>query len=287
MTIAATCAPPLTASGKPRMTLPQNACDCHFHIFDEPSQQVPERSYTAPTASQADYDALMKTLGFTRSVIVQPSIYGDDNQTTMLACQGQSNRKAIVVIDETISRQELQALHEQGAVGCRINWLFQSGININNLQSLAGKIAEFGWHIQVLADISQIESLEDFIRDVPVPIIFDHMGHMPTHKTVHNPHFKHFCRLLSEGRIWAKLSGAYRISSRINGLYEDAQATAEALMKANPDHLVWGTDWPHPQTAPMPDDTQLLNSFLEWIPASLHQRIFSDNPARLYQFENQ
>lgn len=280
------CAPPRPASAAPKIALPANACDCHFHIFDEPSQQVPERNYTAPTASQEAYQALMDTLGVTRSVVVQPSIYGADNRTTMQACHNQANRKAIVVIDETITKSELQDLHDQGAVGCRVNWLFNSGVKIDNLHRLAAKIADFGWHIQVLADISQIESLSTLLQDVPVPVIFDHMGHMPTHKTIHDAHFKEFIALLSEGRIWAKLSGAYRISARINGHYEDAEAAAQALVAANPEQLVWGSDWPHPQTEPMPDDSLLLDAFLDWIPSSYHQQIFADNPARLYHFDD-
>ena len=90
---------------------------------------------------------------------------------------------------------------------------------------------------------------------------------------------------LSQGRIWVKLSGPYRISARYPD-YEDVQPMHEALLEANPDQLLWGTDWPHPRLAEnMPDDGHLLDLFNQWTPdAALRKKILVDNPAKLYRF---
>ena len=279
------CAAPLPIKDSPKASLPEYSCDTHFHIFDAPSQQVPMRSYTAPRAPLSDYRQLQNRLGFQRSVIVQPSVYGADNQTTMSVCQNDPNMRAIVVIDSDITDTELQRLSAAGAVGCRVNMLFSSGVDIQDVKALAHKIADYGWHIQFLADISKLEDISALLQDFPVPIMFDHMGHMPAGEGVHNADFQRFCAYLAEGRIWTKLSAAYRVTSQPDSRYEDVAAIVDALIAANPEQLVWGSDWPHPQIkGQMPDDTKLVNDFLDWIPAIYQQDVFAGNAAKFYQF---
>lgn len=281
------CAPPRPVISKPKITLPPGACDCHFHIFDDPSQQVPERSYTAPKAPLADYQHLKNMLGIQRSVIVQPSIYGRDNDTTLSVCRSDPDMRAVIVIDDSISDDMLRRYADAGVVGCRINLLFASGVDSGSVTDFARRIADYGWHLQILADISQFAALEDIIPHLPVPVIFDHMGHMPAAYGTDHKAFQLFLRYLAEGSLWVKLSGAYRITSATDCHYDDVADFVTALINANPDQLVWGTDWPHPQIkGTMPDDTDLLNQFLDWVPDSEHrQKIFVDNPAAFYGFE--
>ena len=284
MSVPEICAPPLPVTQKPKTALPAGTCDCHFHIFDDPSMQVPERSYTAPKATLGEYQHLQKTLGIQRSVIVQPSIYGSDNQTTLLAARSDPHMKAVVVVEHDVSDQTLRDYAEAGAVGCRVNLLFSSGVQFGMLAEFAHRIADYGWHLQILADIAHFDNLDQLVQDVPVPIIFDHMGHMPAALGVQHPAFQSFLRHLSSGRIWAKLSAAYRISSDTDCRYDDVASFVSALVEANPERLVWGTDWPHPKfDGAMPNDTDLLDQFFDWVPNSAHQQaIFVDNPASFY-----
>ena len=74
---------------------------------------------------------------------------------------------------------------------------------------------------------------------------------------------------------------------------------AQALIAANPDRVVWGTDWPHPDSAfgrgrslseiapPFPiDDGLLLNQLPKWASnPTIRRKILVDNAARLYNFE--
>jgi predicted TIM-barrel fold metal-dependent hydrolase len=71
---------------------------------------------------------------------------------------------------------------------------------------------------------------------------------------------------------------------------------AAALVKANPDRLVWATDWPHPESSPgrcvgdiappyPVDDGLLLNQLPKWVPdPAIREKILVANPARLYGF---
>jgi predicted TIM-barrel fold metal-dependent hydrolase len=98
------------------------------------------------------------------------------------------------------------------------------------------------------------------------------------------------------GKAYVKISGAYRSSVRAPD-YADIVPFAQALIAANADRVVWGTDWPHPDSdisrrppadvAPLLpiDDGRLLNQLAIWAPdAAIRKRILIDNPARLYGF---
>jgi predicted TIM-barrel fold metal-dependent hydrolase len=97
--------------------------------------------------------------------------------------------------------------------------------------------------------------------------------------------------------VYVKISGAYRVSERAPD-FADVAALAQALVAANPDRIVWGSDWPHPNSdagrgkplteisSPFPiDDGRLLNQLPKWVPdAAVRKKILVDNPARLYGF---
>ncbi|WP_315983349.1 amidohydrolase family protein [Aliamphritea spongicola] len=159
-------------------------------------------------------------------------------------------------------------------------------MQISNLKSLAAKLAELGWHLQLLIDVSQFADLYSALTDLPVPTVFDHMGHMPVQQGINQPGFQAMLRLISEGKSWAKLSGSYRFTGQQEAPYSDVTAFARTIIAANPDQVVYGSDWPHPHfDIPMPEDGALLNMLPDWAPdAHLRQKILADNPARLYDF---
>ena len=288
MSLQNLCDPPRPVAKKPKVTLPKGACDCHFHIFDAPSHFVEERFYTPPRASLSDYKNLQKTLGIERSVIIQPSIYGCDNRTILSTCHNDDNMKAVIVIDSTTSLETLRhyADNYPNIVGCRLNLLFSTAVKHGSLTELIKKIADFNWHLQILADISRFEQFESLISTAPIPIVFDHLGHISTSLSVNHHAYQSFLRALSEGLLWVKLSAPYRITCKSDCHYDDVEPFVTALLNANPEQLLWGTDWPHPQSpTPLPDETDMLNQFLEWIASSDdRQKIFVDNPARFYGF---
>ena len=97
--------------------------------------------------------------------------------------------------------------------------------------------------------------------------------------------FQSLLRCVGEGWCWAKLSGAHRLSLNAPD-YPDARPFHEALVKANPERLVWGGDWPHPRVeGEMPDAGHLFELFQQWTPdKATQQRILVTNPAKLYGF---
>lgn len=277
----------------PSFALPAGAVDCHAHVFlDEhafPFHQP--RSYTPPPASLEAYQALHRTLGIARGVLVQPSVYGEDNSAqasalTALRQQG-LDYKGVAVVGSRVTDAELDRLGGLGFCGARLNLLFKGGITWADVVHLAVRLAERNWHLQCLIDVSTFPQLERRLGSLPVPVVIDHMGHTRTDKGVADPSFQSLLRLLDNGQTWVKLSGAYRLTWQEHPPYSDVQPLAEALVQANPRRLVWGSDWPHPQIpVPMPNDGDLLDLLARWVPdPATRKAVLVSNPEALYGFE--
>lgn len=286
--MTATIPGPHARTKPPRQTAPDGACDCHFHVFG-PESRYPysdARGYTPPDAPLAAYQAMLDTLGVTRAVIVQPSVYGTDNACSLDAVERLGDAaRGVAVLDETVSDAELDRLHASGFRGTRFNIESAGGVPEAQLEAVAARVATRGWHIQVYVDGGRLPELAPRLADLPTEIVIDHMGHMDPAAGTDQPGLAALIDLLRAGRCWAKLSGAYRIDTS-GAPFAAATPIARALIEAAPDRLVWGTDWPHPQVkGPMPDDGELFDWFLEvTADADLQRRILVDNPARLYDF---
>jgi predicted TIM-barrel fold metal-dependent hydrolase len=283
------CAAPNPNPGTPKIAVPQNSCDCHAHIFGPVAQYpfTPKRSYTPPPASLQAYQRMLSALGLDRAVIVQPSVYGTDNRCThdaVVAARGQW--RGIAVVDANTNMQELRRLHDAGFRGVRINLLFKGGgLAMDTLEEVARLIAPLAWHVQLLIDGRDLPELAPRLQRLPVPFVIDHMGHMPVELGLAHPAFQTLLALVREGNCWVKLSGAYRISAKPYP-YEDVVPIAQALVEAAPEHLVWGSDWPHPSfQGAMPVDATLLDLLAVWVPVSRTRAlILTTNPAQLYDF---
>jgi predicted TIM-barrel fold metal-dependent hydrolase len=271
---------------------PAGSCDTHAHVFGpaERYPYVPHRTYTPPDAPPGAYLHLHRALGIERGVLVQPSVYGTDNRLMVdslhyLREQGR-HYKGVAVVDAAVSDTELDELDRAGVCGVRMNLLFKGGIAWSDVEALARRLAERRWHLQFLIDVSEFEQLVPRIRRLPVPVVVDHMGHMNVGKGLDDPGFCGLLELVREGQAWVKLSGSYRITNQPLPPYDDVIPFARALIAANPERMLWGSDWPHPHFGrAMPTDAVLLGLLADWAPDDLIRRqILVDNPARLYGF---
>lgn len=289
------CAAPDRNPRGPRSAFPALACDTHAHIFG-PAAQFPyvrERIYTPPDSAYDDYRKLLAALGVQRAVLVQPSVYGEDNAAMLDALRrfGPGVR-AVAVADPNISSSDIGALHRAGVRGPRFNVVDRrDGKNIvpaGMLRGLAARIAEFGWHIELLVNVDEAAGFAKAVADIPVPIVLGHLGYPKSGArdwTVHAA-FGDLLRLLDGGRCWIKLTGPYRISAAPDVPYDDVDAAAHKLVAAAPQRLVWGTDWPHAMKRNrMANDGELADLLERWAPdAATRARILVDNPAELYGF---
>ena len=287
--------PPPRAPSRPREVTPPNACDTHCHVFG-PADRFPyaaDRSYTPPDAPLAQYLHLLATLGCARGVLVQGSAHGRDNSAMLDALEREPKRlRGVAVADETTPAEVLRRWHALGVRGLRFNHFFRGGqlhyrggVPLEAARGLAPVMRELGWHLQLWIDVKDLPDTIPILRAIGLPVVIDHMGRTDAAAGVEAPGFQSLLKLLGAGGCWVKLSGAHRVS-RAAPDYPDARALHEALVKENPEQLVWGSDWPHPRMEDaMPDAGHLLDLFNAWTPgAALRRRILADNAARLYDF---
>jgi predicted TIM-barrel fold metal-dependent hydrolase len=273
---------------KPRTKAPPNATDCHHHIYDKRFPASPTATLLPPDASVDDYKKLQARLGTTRNVIVQPSTYGVDNRLLVeaLAAFGPSAR-GVVMLDRTVDANEIKRLNDKGVRGVRFGTRLPGGAPMDDMEPVARKIADLGWHIQLVSEGDKIVELQDTLARLPTPIVFDHMGHIPEPDPVNHPAFKAVGELIEKKGAWVKLTGAYILSKVGPPTYADRSALAKAFVKLAPERMVWGSDWPHPTSKPdaKPDDAVLFDLLGDWAPdEAVRNRILVDNPTKLYRF---
>jgi len=274
---------------RPRVKLPAGAGDCHAHVFG-PQQQYPlspHTGYVPPEASIDDYVRMLRTIGCERAVIVHPSAYGTDNRCTVDALRsGKFAFRGVAVIDDKTTDSELEDMHQAGVRGIRLNIKSKGSIySIDSAPRLAERIKARGWHLQFFVDVRILPDLDKRLASLPVDIVIDHFGHIDAADGVSAPGFQTLLRLARHERCWFKLIGPYRLS-RQSPMFPDVSPFARALVAAAPDRCVWGTDWPHPNTGFMPNDGDLADILLDWIPdKALRRRVLVNNPARLYDFD--
>jgi predicted TIM-barrel fold metal-dependent hydrolase len=284
--------------------MPQNACDCHTHIHGEPARfpWFEGRVYTPELATPAEMLALHSRLGLKRVVIVTPSVYGPDNSATLWGMKARGRHaRGVAVIDNRTAPCELETMADAGVVGIRLN-LTTGGtsdpaVARERFNAAVKRVRPLGWHIQIYTNLAMITAIKDLVMASPVPIVFDHFGGAKANLGVNQPGFSDLLDLVRAGKAYVKISGAYRSSSELP-TYSDVTPLAKALIAANASRIVWGTDWPHPNSAPPKsqplnevtplfqiDDGLLLNQLALWAPsAALREQILVENPEDLYQF---
>lgn len=285
--------------------MPANATDCHTHIHLDPAKYpwFEGRTYTPELATPKEMAALHGRLGLKRVVIVTPSVYGPDNSATLAGIKARGrNARGVVVIDTRTAPCELEAMQDAGVVGIRVN-LNTGGANNDpaigreRFAAAVKRVRPLKWHIQMYTNPATISALKEQIMASPVPVVFDHFGGAKGNLGVEQPGFADLLDLVRAGKAYVKISGAYRSSSRAPD-YADMEPLAKALIAANPARIVWGTDWPHPNSAPpkerplaevtplyQMDDGALANLLAQWAPsAALREQILVDNPEDLYGF---
>jgi predicted TIM-barrel fold metal-dependent hydrolase len=284
--------------------VPAGACDCHTHIFGDPRRFPfsPSRTYTPEPATVEEMRDLHRALHTERVVIVQPSVYGTENACLLDAIkQVGAGARGVAVIDGQTSEAALDEMYRSGIRGIRLNLqtAFQADPAAARqlFQGAAERVKTRKWHIQIYARLAVIQALKDLVMAAPVPIVFDHFGGAQASLGVGQPGFDALLDVVQKGKAYVKISAPYRSSTQAPD-YPDAAPLAKALIAANPRRVLWGTDWPHPDSASVAsrkatdlaprlkvDDGSTLNLLPVWVPeAAKRTTILVDNPAKLYGF---
>jgi predicted TIM-barrel fold metal-dependent hydrolase len=276
--------------------------DCHAHVFERGLPLATQRRHAPDHDALADeYLALLDRHGLSHGVLVQPSFLGTDNRYWLDAVARRPDRlRGVAVVEPTASRAELLALRRRGGSGVRLNLV---GLPIADFaraewRALFGHLRDLDLHLEIHRDARDAPALLEALLPTGCRLVFDHFGRPDAALGIADPGFAALLRAAGSGRVWVKLSAAYRTARtpRAEPALRDAalaaqdadtaRATAGALLGAfGPERLVWGSDWPHTQHRQFIDYPTSRRLLDDWVPdAALRRRILVDTPAELFGF---
>jgi predicted TIM-barrel fold metal-dependent hydrolase len=268
-------------------TLPPGAVNAHVHPIGD-DFPLWDKAVERPRPGTLDhwldrFSAHQAMLGCSRAVMVHSILYGPDNSITLEAARRLGpGPVAVVLVSDGTTEAQITALAEAGARAVRLNYVHGGLLSWDGMRAMAPMLAAHGLHVEMLAHSHlHLAELAPQVADLPVEVVFDHAA-WPDPALGLTEGQLALERLLAEGHAWTKLSAAYRHSPDPGDLFR-------RFATANPERLLWGSDWPHLMlgAAGMPDAGAELNNLLDALPdAATQQSIFIDNPTRLYRFDS-
>ena len=275
---------------KPNFMVPRGSVDAHCHVFG-PAAHFPfssERKYTPCDASKEQLFELRDFLGFERSVIVQATCHGNNNDALEDALLNSNDRaRGIASVGVDIDHATLRRLDRAGVRGVRFNFVKRLVDNApkETFKMISNMIAEYGWHIVVYVESQDLEELVPFLKALPTTIVFDHMARPDVTKGTDSKEFNLLMKLMENEKFWCKTTCPERLTKiGPEYSYSDVLPFMQKLVTTFPDRVLWGTDWPHPNMkSHMPDDGKLVDIIEMFAPdITTQKKLLVDNPLRLY-----
>lgn len=263
--------------------------DTHAHVFLRQMPLAAARRY-APDfdATPGEYFDLLDTHAHSHGVLVQPSFLGCDNSYLLSVLRQHPQRlRGVVVLEPTATEAELAALAAQGVVGVRLNLV---GLPLPDLtqpswQAFFERIRALDWHLELHRRAADLSPLIAAAAASGCRVVIDHFGRPDAGLASQDPGFAALLRHADSGRVWVKLSAAYRNAG--DPLQADAGARdcARQLLAAfGPQRLVWGSDWPHTQHQHLASYGASLAALNDWVPdAAQRQQILGATAAELFR----
>jgi 2-pyrone-4,6-dicarboxylate lactonase len=271
------------------MEVPADSVDTHTHVFVDGYPLSPERGYDPPESNLAHLLAMHSALGIERVVLTQPSVYGTDNSAILDAVARIPDRaRAVVSVPGDISDSDLADLHDRGARGIRLNLDNVGGmpVALDEVPDMARRVAEMGWHVEFLFAGGDLPELLPLLRSLQAQVSIGHFGYMAATEGTGSTPFRLLVDLVREGNTWVKLSAPNRLGAGDLPPWPEVVPMAHVLIESNPERMLWGTDWPHPNKfVAQPNDADLLEQLELWAPdEAVRRQILVSNPQRLYDF---
>ncbi len=277
--------------------IPRGTWDTHMHVVDPKTFPLDKNAQYQPAAHTIDQaKAYLGSLGIEKMVIVQPSIYGNDNDCTLdgLKQLGLQNGRAVIQFDvESTSQQQLKEWHDLGVRGVRLNFKsvgakLEQASFASQLQKYAKAVRSLDWVLELYIGMEDIPMLESIVPEIgDVKICIDHFGHPSAASlaTVQSadliPGMASLTNLLQRDTVWVKVSAQYRLHK--DPQHPLVQSIARHILRTRPDRCVFATDWPHTRFEDL-DVTVYLEELFDWCEAEgiTLRQILVDNAAELF-----
>jgi predicted TIM-barrel fold metal-dependent hydrolase len=215
-------------------------------------------------------------------------VHGTNTAVTVHAVANSNGRlRGMIRSDPNLTLDAVKTLHGEGIRGLRFPISRDLGDSLKEevFHHNVALMEHVGWVVDMQIDADVMMARADMIKRVKLPVIIDTWGRIDPRKGPDDPPFKVLLELISNYNVYVKIHGTNRFLDR--GVpYADMIKAAHALIAAAPDHILWGTDWPHSevfQPNKMPNDGDLIDMLLAYAPdPAIRKKILADNPARLF-----
>ena len=273
----------------PKINPPAKACDTHAHLYGPFSRfPINPENGNGPDTTYEQYRNMLDILGIERAILVQARDYGTVDHVTIDAIErSNGNIKGIAAMPREALEKNIDYLLSRGFCGIRLSSFSPGAVRLDELEKMAPLIKELGWTILLhLTTIEEVLELAPRIRKISCNILFDHLARVRGNDSLDNPGFLTLIKLLQETEhCWVKICSWYRLSAK-GYPYDDMTPFAQRLIETRTDRLVWGSNWPHPNsTVEIPNDGILLNQFIDWTDhEETLKQILVKNPEKLFGF---
>lgn len=199
--------------------------DCHVHVFGPPARYplAPDRRYTPAEAGPDQLRAHLQSVGATRVVLVQPTVYGADHACLLDALDTLGDA-AVAVAAWTGAKPP----PDPRILGLRLDlrgpWTQDHARTLDRASDAAA-----GRHLELQISPEALAPLAGMT--LATPIVLDHLAGAPDDAAA-------LARLLALPDVFVKLSALDRAPAT-------ALPLARQLAGIAPDRLLWGSDWPH------------------------------------------
>jgi len=286
----------LQAATRPQRPLPAGAWDTHAHVFGpfDRYPTVPGSTYLPPLAPQAAHLAMLDAAGFDNGVLVHAGANGLDLRGSLDAVATSPDRlHAVAVVDPDSDPAALEDLHARGVRALRFteNGPSYGGtkpagvLGLEALKRFAPKMRDLGWYAVIWAKCRYLAESRAWLDALGLPVVVDHMGSFDIDLGPDHADFTALRDWVASGNCWIKLT-PLRVTRADRRQPDDVRPFHDALLSAGPDRCLFGSDWPYIAiNEDTPDIGGQIDLFDRWTgDDALRQKVFVDNPARLFAF---
>jgi predicted TIM-barrel fold metal-dependent hydrolase len=242
--------------------------DTHCHIIDMRYPVQENQGFFPPSFPAPDYQARIAGLGITGGCVVSGSFQGFDTGFMFEALRVLGpTYTGVIQIPADASDEDILKLDAIGVRGVRFNLARGGSADVADLENLAARIwALARWHVELYADARELTHMVSVLSALPA-VSISHLGlsdeGLPTMVK------------LAENGMRVKATGFGRMTL-------DPVKGIRAIVKANPDCLMFGTDLPS-QRARRPFEPGDIDLLRDNIDASLVRKVFFDNAVKFYR----
>ncbi|MFL9875092.1 amidohydrolase family protein [Paraburkholderia megapolitana] len=263
--------------------------DTHAHVFLKNLPLVAGHRYSISYDAPLErYLALLDAHRMSNGVLIQPSFLGTDNTYLLAALKQYPQRlRGIVVLDPATDVERIAEWSQAGARGIRLNLIDHPDpdFSTQTWRTLFPRLREEGWQIELHAEARRLPALLPPLLAEGIDISIDHFGRPDPKLGAADPGFRYLLTTAGSGRVWVKISGAYR-----NDAPGRWQATGLQLIQPlretfGPRRLLWGSDWPHVGYESS-INYDVAYAYMEQLLPDAEERrqVLVDTPAALFRF---